>query len=35
MQAVWCQHHQEVADRDLSGVLLGMQDFLSERLGLR
>ena len=25
-----CRHHQEVADQDLSGVLLGMQDFMNE-----
>ena len=33
MQVVWCQHHQEVADRYLSGALLGMQDFLNKHLG--
>ena len=33
MQVAWCQHHQEVADRDLSGVLLGTQNFLNEHLG--
>ena len=33
MQVVWCQHHQEVADRVLSGVLLALQDFLNEHLG--
>ena len=34
MQVVWCQHYQEVVDRDLSGALLGMQDFLNKHLRL-
>ena len=34
MQVVWCQHQQEVANRDFSGVLLGMQDLLLLKTGL-